>query len=167
MSFALRSLSVVVLALCVSAWAAPPAGAQTIVLVRHAEKADSSKDPDLSAEGRARASRLAAMLADAGVTHVFATQYVRTQQTVAPLATARGLTPTVMHSDDIEGLAGRLRALSGHSVALYAGHSGSVPKLLVALGHGEALEIDESDYTNFFVVTLEGQRPPRVVWLRF
>lgn len=167
MSYGLRSLGVVMLAGFLSVGATRPSDAQTIVLVRHAEKVDASKDPDLSAEGHARAARLATMLADAGVTHVYATQYVRTQQTVAPLSAARGLTPLVMHSDDIDGLVARWRALSADSVAVYAGHSGSVPKLLTALGHAAAPEIDESDYTNFFVVSLGGGGPLRVVRLRY
>lgn len=145
----------------------PAAEAQTIVLVRHAEKVDSSKDPDLSEEGRARASRLAAMLADAGVSDLFATQYKRTQQTVAPLAAARSLTPAVVHSDDVAGLAARLRALSSDAVAVYAGHSGSVPKLLTALGHRTPPDIDESDYTNLFIVSLDRAGPLRVVRLRY
>lgn len=167
MPLVLRCLSVVMFAVVTVGWAMPAAEAQTIVLVRHAEKVDSSKDPDLSDEGRARASRLAAMLVDAGVSAVFATQYKRTQQTVAPLAVARGLTPAVMHSDDVDGLAARLRALASDAVAVYAGHSGSVPKLLSALGHETPPDIDESDYTHLFIVSLERAGPPRVVQLRY
>jgi phosphohistidine phosphatase SixA len=167
MPFERRCLSAALCAALAAAWTMPAAEAQTIVLVRHAEKVDSSKDPDLSDEGRARASRLATMLADAGVSALFATQYARTQQTVAPLAAARSLTPAVMHSDDIDGLAARLRALSPDAVAVYAGHSGSVPKLLSALGHQTPPDIDESDYSNLFIVSLERAGPSRVVRLRY
>ncbi|HEV8111716.1 MAG TPA: histidine phosphatase family protein, partial [Planctomycetota bacterium] len=62
--------------------AAPPRPT-TIVLVRHAEKdaAGDARDPGLSTEGKARAERLARMFAAAGVTHLFATEFHRTQDT--------------------------------------------------------------------------------------
>src|SRR5690348_2764504 len=69
----------------------------TVILVRHGEKAtDDPRDPSLSPAGEARARALAAMLAKAGVTHLFATQYRRTQATISPLASATGLTPTLL-----------------------------------------------------------------------
>ena len=87
-----------------------PAAAQTFILVRHAEKADTSDDTTLSAEGRARAERLAEMLAEAGISHVFATQFRRTQQTVAPVAKSRGLETDTVAAKDTATLARRLKA---------------------------------------------------------
>ena len=64
---------------------------QVIFLVRHAEKAASpvrqvtpamtaaGDDPPLSAAGRERAARLAAILRSAGIAHVFSTEFLRTR----------------------------------------------------------------------------------------
>src|SRR5437763_10652388 len=69
----------------------PTAGATTIVLVRHAEKStDDPKAPSISPIGEVRAKALAALLSDAAITDIYATQYKRTRQTAEALATARG-----------------------------------------------------------------------------
>src|SRR5262249_46662073 len=70
--------------------------AQNLVfVVRHAERADAGMqaqtDPPLSAAGEARAQKLAAMLADAGVKDIFATEFKRTQDTAKPLAMKTGV----------------------------------------------------------------------------
>src|SRR5207302_7571372 len=64
----------------------------TVFIVRHAEKADDSKDAELSEAGRARAEALANMLRDSKIGVICTTEFKRTQQTAAPLAKALGLT---------------------------------------------------------------------------
>ncbi len=69
--------------------------AQTsIFIVRHAEKADATKDTDLSEAGRSRADILAKTLRDAGITAIYTSEFKRTQETAAPLAKALGINPT-------------------------------------------------------------------------
>jgi broad specificity phosphatase PhoE len=58
----------------------------TIYLIRHAEKANDSKDPELSAAGTARAQNWAQYFKDKPVDHFFVTQYKRTSLTVSPIA---------------------------------------------------------------------------------
>lgn len=138
---------------------APAASAQTIVLVRHAERADAGTaaakvpgaDPDLAPAGQDRAKRLAAMLRDAKINTIYATEYKRTQQTAAPLAQALGIDITTVPSRDVRGLADKLNAATGH--VLVVGHSNSVPEILKALGVAEAVAIDESEFSNLFVLT--------------
>src|SRR5215213_9019578 len=68
--------------------------ATTIILVRHAEKAVStSADMALSEAGAARANELARVLGGARIGAIYTTQYLRTRQTVAPLAKALGIEP--------------------------------------------------------------------------
>jgi phosphohistidine phosphatase SixA len=141
------------------ALSAPAAGAQTIVLVRHAERADAGTaaakvpgaDPELAPAGQSRAKRLADVLRDAKITAIYATEYKRTQQTAAPLAQALGIEISTLPSKDVKGLVEKLSASPGH--ALVVGHSNSVPEILKALGVQEPVIIDESDFGNLFVLT--------------
>lgn len=63
----------------------------TFILVRHAEKdmTQSTPDPDLSAEGHARARRLALLFEKTEIAAVYSTPFKRTRQTVEPLAAGK------------------------------------------------------------------------------
>ena len=107
------------LALLVAVLLATPAAAQqTVFLVRHAERADTSPgvsptmaaDPDLSEAGRARAESLASALKDARITAIYTTEFKRTQQTAAPLAKVLGLTVKVVTSKSAADLLKQLKA---------------------------------------------------------
>jgi phosphohistidine phosphatase SixA len=135
-----------------------------VFLVRHAERADTAAgvtpvagaDPDLSAAGHARASSLAAMLKDAGITAIFATQYKRTQQTAAPLAASLGVTILTIPSTDTEGLLAKVKAASGN--VLIVGHSNTVPEVVKGLGIDTPPPVAETDFDNLFIVT-RGEKP--------
>jgi len=117
--------------------ARPPAALEPVVVfvTRHAEKGTNDpRDPDLSEAGKQRADALAAMLARAGVTHLFATELKRTQQTLAPLSKQCGAAVTVVPVADSAKLADALLALPAGSVAVIAGHSNTVPALVRRLG---------------------------------
>ena len=82
------ALSVIV-GLLVIAWVWNAAETTTVILVRHAEKMpEPVDDPDLSAMGAYRAKALAGWLRDAGIEHIYVSQFKRTQQTAAPVAKA-------------------------------------------------------------------------------
>ena len=135
----------------------------TVFIVRHAEKADVSKDPDLSEAGRARAEALAKMLKDANITAIYTTEFKRTQQTAAPLAKALGITATTVPAKDTAALIAKLRG--SNSNALVVGHGNTVPDLIKALGISEPINIAENDYDNLFVVMLDEK--PRLVRLHY
>lgn len=135
-----------------SALASTATAESTIFIVRHAEKADATKDPDLSEAGRARAEALAQMLRDANITAIYATEFKRTQQTAAPLAKVLGITVTTLPAKDSAALIAKLRASNGN--ALVVGHGDTIPDLIKALGISEAINIAENDYDNVFVVKL-------------
>ncbi|MCA1560949.1 MAG: histidine phosphatase family protein [Acidobacteria bacterium] len=153
-------------------WVSSAAAQATVFIVRHAERVVTKPpgtpytmiiDPDLSDAGRARAESLATLLKDAQITAIFATQYKRTQQTAAPMAKAAGLQVTIVHSDDVAGLIEKLKATAGN--ALVVGHSGSVPKVVVALGVQTPVTLAETDYDNLFIVTRDAT--PRMLRLHY
>jgi phosphohistidine phosphatase SixA len=142
-----------------------PARPITVFLLRHAETAastQSERDPPLSEAGAARAAALARLLGQAGVTHLFASEYQRTQATLAPLAEVAGRSVEVVPAADEAQFAGMLRGLAPGSVAVVAGHSNTVPALVLSLGgevRGARAEpsppaLAHDSYDRLFQVTL-------------
>lgn len=142
--------------LLLSAFLSAATAQSTIFIVRHAEKADATKDPDLSEAGRARGEALAKTLRDANITAIYATEFKRTQQTAAPLAKALGITVTTLPAKDNAALIAKLRASTGN--ALVVGHGDTIPDLIKALGISDPINISENDYDNLFAVVLD-QKP--------
>jgi broad specificity phosphatase PhoE len=150
-----RSLVALALASLLSVSAA----AQQAFLVRHAERADTvsdkppakGADPDLSDEGRARAASLAAVLKDAEITAIFATEFKRTQQTAAPLAKALGLKVMIVPSANTADLIAQIKSSKGN--VLVVGHSNTIPDVIKGLGGKTTASIAEDEFDNLFVVT--------------
>ena len=67
----------------------------TALLVRHADidLPPFGGDPELNASGQVRAATLARMASSAGLSALFTSSFVRTRQTVAPLAAQLGIVP--------------------------------------------------------------------------
>ena len=134
-----------------------------VIVVRHAERADGGAmattkqtDPLLSAEGEARAKRLAAMLADSGITAIYATEYKRTQDTAKPIAERLGLKVQTQKGQDSAGLVALLKAQHSKDVVLVVGHSNTIPEVIKMLG-GPAVTIPDSEYdTIYFLVPATG-----------
>jgi broad specificity phosphatase PhoE len=166
---ALRRLAVVIALLLVTAAGAAAQNA-TVVLVRHAEKADASADPVLSEAGKARALALADALADAGVGAIITTQFQRTRLTAAPLGERVGVTPAVVTAasgrDHAEDVAAKVRELAESGTVVVVGHSNTVPAIVKALGGPDVGAIDDSSYDNLFVVTIT-EAGTRVIRTRF
>jgi len=148
---------------------------QTILLVRHAEKATDANEASvpLSEAGTARAARLAEMLRSAGVTAVYATDTVRARRTAEPLAKAAGLEVRIYAPKDADGksapriLLDRLQKEEPRGIVLVVGHSNTVPEILAALGDPEKVEIPASQFDDLFVVTPRAEGPPSVVHLKY
>lgn len=154
--------------LCVLIGAITPLSAQesavVVYLVRHAEKLDDSRNPPLDEAGLARASLLAVMLRDAGVTHVWSTDYLRTQHTAKPLAAAAGREVASYDPRDLGAFAAKLRSLPGRH--LVVGHSNTTPQLVEALGGDPGSPIADSEYDRLYVVTVSNGAVTTVL-LRF
>ena len=137
------------------------AGPHTVILVRHAEK-DSAKDkndPPLTESGAARAEELARMLAHAGVTRLVASEFQRTQATLAPLAAKTGVALETRPAKELAALAEELRAAPAGSVTVVAGHSNTLPALAESLGAplpgvAKGANLGDDEYDPLFVLTL-------------
>ena len=143
----------------------PPAGESpvTVILIRHAEKANAhTRDPELTEAGVARAESLAALLKAAEVSHLFSTEYKRTRDTLAPLAAQNELEVQVVSASEPFKLVQSLRELPPGSTAVVSGHSNTTPALASALGldlpnlketdRGPMLR--ENEYDRLFLLTL-------------
>ena len=128
----------------------------TVILTRHAEKniEPNNPDPDLSAEGQARAQELARMFGDAGIKAIYATQYKRTQQTVKPLADKIGVAPAQVEAKNTAELVRQIRAQHNGDVVFVAGHNNTVPEIIAALGGPQLPIIPETEYDNLYVLTI-------------
>ena len=151
--------------------AAPPKGKTkikplitTVYIVRHAEKDTTvagNTDPELSAEGRARAQALSQTLAKRQPAALFTTDTKRTRATLAPLAAALKLEPQTYDPKRGRDLADMvLKDYAGKSVVI-VGHSNTVLSLIDDFGGIPPLdEIKDYEYDYLFTVRVaEGMQP--------
>lgn len=136
-----------------------------VFLVRHAEKVDHSRDPDLSPEGYLRADDLACALADAEIKQVHSSDFIRTRNTAAPVAELFGLEIELYDPSDLHALAETLRAKGGRH--LVVGHSNTTAALVEILGGapGGAIE-EETEYDRLYILTI-GKDGVKTVLLRY
>jgi broad specificity phosphatase PhoE len=170
-----RAVLLALLVLAPTAASAQP----SIILVRHAEREPGDGDVRLSEAGRHRAERLAGILKDAGITHIFVSDRRRTLETAQPLARARNLSPSriaipAQGRGKIDPSELQVRAtllaiskLPRTAVVLVVAHSNTVPIFLTRLGYSPRIVIPDPEYDNLFVVTPRATRAPVVIRMRF
>lgn len=140
---------------------------EAVYVVRHAERADQTSDSLLSTEGQRRALRLADMLKNAGITHVFTSDLRRTIDTAAPLAAMMHLKAQQTPAANTEVLAASVSALGPHDRALIVGHSNTVPDLLRALHVDATVTIADAEYDNLFIVVPRANRAATLLRLKY
>jgi broad specificity phosphatase PhoE len=183
-----RSLAVAVVLAAVS-WPSAARAQRAVFLVRHAEKKDAPADA-LSDRGRLRADALALRLMDAGVSAVYTTQFVRTQQTAQPLKDALAGAGAAAKEESVplpgpllasptdpslleayaRSVVGHLRANHADDIVLIVGHDVTVPAILKALGHPAPATIAPTEFDRLFVVIPRAagdSRPPGLVSERY
>jgi broad specificity phosphatase PhoE len=139
----------------------------TVFVVRHAEKGPETPDPSLTDAGRRRAASLARTLADAHITALYASEFKRTQETLAPLARATGLTPMVVYAGQMDDLIAMLRALPAGSRAVVASHSNLVHLIVERLSGQTVPALGDLDYDRIVVVTVPAGGKGQAVVLRY
>ncbi|MEL6925165.1 MAG: phosphoglycerate mutase family protein [Bacteroidota bacterium] len=141
--------------------------ATVIYLVRHAEKKKDGKDPELTSVGQQRATRLLKILQNTAIDAVYSTKYLRTIQTAEPLAQLKQVPVLDYNPRELATFAERLKQMKGKRV-LVSGHSNTTPSLVnLLIGNEVYKQIDESDYDNFYVVSLMDGQPSQHVKLRY
>ncbi len=151
---------------------AGPTLAQTVILVRHAEKVDASADPALSEAGQRRAFDLAVALSDADLTHVFTSPLQRTVLTGRLAAEAHAIDPEAISFEGgteahILRIAERVRALPDDAVVLVVGHSNTVPLIARALGETGPSEMADCEYDRLTVISVEDDGDSPAVITRY
>ena len=151
-------------ALAAALWlCAGAASAQHVVLARHAEKADASRDPLLSTEGMIRAEALAGTFAADGPDLVIVTPLQRTGLTAAPTVAAFGAPIRVIDLDGgvdahVAAIVAEIAAQPEDSVILVVGHSNTIPPIARALGV-ESADMADCEYDRLTQVNLSSWVP--------
>lgn len=138
-------------------------GDHTVYLLRHAEKVSGQPDGSLTGNGKRRAENIAAMLKDAGVEHVYSTDFKRTQETATPLADSLGLSVESYNPYVLEQFAEFLKSSNGVSVVV--GHSNTTPSLVWMIGGEPGSPIEETEFSRLYQVTLSADGAVKTILL--
>jgi len=145
---------------------APAFAFQSIYIVRHAEKRDAtSKDPELSVDGQARAANLAKALRDSEISAIYTSEYQRTLKTAAPLAEHLKIKPTAIN--DTAKLIKSLQDDTSAKAALVVGHSNTVPDIIKAFGGEQTIQLGENDYDRLYILTPQKAGKPVLNLIRY
>jgi len=165
-------INYLLIAAAVSLLTAVSTEAQTVILVRHAEKVDASADPVLSELGQRRAVDLAVALSGSDLTHVITSPLQRTRLTARPAAEAHAINPDVFSFEGgteahVRRVAARIRALPDDAVVLVVGHSNTVPLIAGALGETGPSEMADCEYDRMTVISVEDDGDSPAVITRY
>jgi len=141
----------------------------TIILVRHAEKAqDGTSDPPLTSRGKTRAQELAYILKYIPLEAVYSTPYKRTQQTALPTAEAHSLQVNSYSSGEEESFLKKILSTYAGGNVLIIGHSNTVPVLANYLaGSTHFSPLDDFTYDNIFIASVPQKGLTVITRLRF
>ena len=135
---------------------------KAIILIRHAERIDSSTDA-LSRRGEEWSNLLRDRFKNSGITTIYSTQFQRTSKTVEPLSKELGLAPVIIQSTQQADLIDRLRTKHGpNDVVLVVGHSNSVPAIIKELGVKETITIADDQYGDVSILVPKTPEPTLV-----
>lgn len=139
--------------------------------VRHTEKRkDQGDNPDLTAEGEARAERLGVILKDEPLDRAFSTNFKRTVRTAELIRKhSAKIPPASAYPPSIQGawLDETLETGKGKHF-LVVGHSNTVPQLLNLLkGDSTYQNIPDGDYSRFYIAISKGVGQSEIMDLHY
>jgi phosphohistidine phosphatase SixA len=126
----------------------------TVYLVRHAEKVLTQKNPLLTPCGIKRAEQLSVMLEQANIQTIYSTEFVRTEQTAAPLAQKLNIQVQGYSPRDLKAFANKIKAERKNAVIV--GHSNTTPQLTALVANTLVKEITEQEYQMLYQVQFTG-----------
>ena len=124
------------------------AAPETYYLLRHAEKKD-YLNPSLTEQGQTRANRIATLLGDKNISHIFSTNYNRTLETAKPLSEKLNITVTHYNPRQLSAFVKQLKTLKGNVVIV--GHSNTTPDLVKLLSD-KTISIKEDEFDKVFII---------------
>lgn len=160
------------------AWFFESQATTTVIFVRHAEKVPVGENPGLSDAGQRRAAELARQLLDAdvvpgkGVDAVYATPFLRTEETARPVADALGLQVMPYEASDDPDIAEEtmddiVRRHKGQ-IILVVGHSNTVPVMIGAMGASKNVPfIEDDEYDNMYIVSIPWFGKTKTIRVRY
>ncbi len=120
---------------------------------RHAEKADSSKNPDLSEKGLERAQEWKTLFSEINFDAVYSTDFNRTLQTIQPIVADNNQLLKIYNPKmiDIEAFK---KETHGKTI-LIVGHSNTIPNMVnQIIKENKYTNIEENQFGNLYIVTL-------------
>ena len=121
--------------------------------IRHAEKADSSKNPDLSEKGLERALEWKALFSAIQFDAVYSTDFKRTLQTIHPIVVENDQL-LKLYNPQILDIETFKKETKGKTI-LIVGHSNTIPKMVNQLiKENKYGDIAENQFGNLYTVTL-------------
>jgi broad specificity phosphatase PhoE len=128
----------------------------TVYLVRHAEKLLDRKNPPLTPCGIRRAEQLSVMLEKANIKAIYSTEFIRTEQTAAPLAKKLALTVQPYSPRDLEKFATQIKNKKQNVVIV--GHSNTTPQLTALISSEEVKDITEKEYQMLYQIHFSNKK---------
>ncbi|TPD72137.1 SixA phosphatase family protein [Flavobacterium microcysteis] len=129
----------------------------TIYLIRHAEKADLSSNPELSDAGIKRAKNWAAYFEKTPIDLFYTTMYNRTQQTCSAIAATKQK-DILFYKPDAMDLKKIIAENQGKTL-LIVGHSNTIPNYInKLLGASKYEDIPESEFGNLYRITVTDEK---------
>jgi phosphohistidine phosphatase SixA len=125
----------------------------TYYFIRHAEKVDSSQNPDLSEKGLQRAELWNKIFSEISFDEIYSTDYKRTLQTASPTATTKKMEIKLYNPKTLNIESFKKETL-GKKV-LIVGHSNTTPKFVNDIINQNLFsDIEDETFGNLYIVTI-------------
>ena len=129
----------------------------TIYFIRHAEKIDSSKNPDLSSVGLERAAHWGKIFSETTFDAIYSTDFKRTKQTATPTAENKKLDITLYDPKSLDF--DKFKTDNLGKTILVVGHSNTTPDFVNKLiNQNVYAAIEDTNFGNLYIVTLNGDQ---------